>query len=455
MPIAAVPAYLGNNFREASPGLRFGLFLPIWTTRQDQENEVNRRAQARSPEGQKINEQLQHEGMDTVITELCRRQRNPLPGLWDKNDFAAHRAWNDIKALSQSDKKRMEAIVTRQTALATTLSVNSLLSLPATAVAPFTTGLGNEHPLENGFSFLNPYGLPYLPGSGVKGVLRQAGRELAGGEWGDAHGWSEENRYDLPGSETVKHSMLDVLFGRETPGGDTAHLRGALIFWDVIPQIKGDSLMVEIMTPHQGHYYQGKATMGSISPHESGQPTPISFLTVPPGSGFVFHVQCNLTHLRRVAPDLAKDDSATGTPRWKTLLEAAFAHAFDWLGFGAKTAVGYGQFKGLNDAATVPRNVVSSVQAEQVPSIDPEAAQRAEMELFKKALPSLANLPSQIDGVIFTIRNKSDQETRKQCCQALFDFANTNKKKFKSAVKNDKQWAKKLQNLCTELGIGE
>ena len=103
------------------------------------------------------------------------------------------------------------------------------------------------------------------------------------------------------------------------------------MFWDVIPQIKGDSLTVEIMTPHQSHYYQNGAT-----PHESGQPNPISFLTVPPKSGFVFHVQCDLAHLDRIAPALA----ANGL--WKTLLEAAFTHAFKWLGFGAKTAVGYG-----------------------------------------------------------------------------------------------------------------
>lgn len=40
-----------------------------------------------------------------------------------------------------------------------------------------------EHLLENGFAFLNPYGLPYLPGSGVKGVLRQAAREVDKKSW--------------------------------------------------------------------------------------------------------------------------------------------------------------------------------------------------------------------------------------------------------------------------------
>lgn len=37
---------------------------------------------------------------------------------------------------------------------------------------------------------------------------------------------------------------------------------------------------------------------------------------------------------------LAKGED--GRPQWQTLLTAAFEHAFEWLGFGAKTAVGYG-----------------------------------------------------------------------------------------------------------------
>lgn len=132
--------------------------------------------------------------------------------------------------------------------------------------------------------------------------------------------------------------MLDVLFGRDTPSGESDHLRGALRFWDVIPQIEGESLMVEIMTPHQTRYYQDGA-----SPNESGSPNPISFLTVPPGSRFVFHVQCDLALLGR--HDLGKD------ARWKELLSAAFEHAFRWLGFGAKTAVGYGAMTQLAPGA--------------------------------------------------------------------------------------------------------
>lgn len=322
MPIAAVPNYLGRVFKEASPALRFGMLLPVWTERQDQEKEVHARANKRSREAQELRDFLDARGMDATIKELRRTERNPLPGLWDKNDYGAKTAWDSIKALTPSDKKRMEALAARQAHLATSPAFSAhMLTLCATATAPFTTGLGNEHPLENGFSFLTPYGLPYLAGSGVKGVLRQAARELARGEWGDTRGWNDEN--------------INALFGHKT--GDDGLIRGALDFWDVIPQIKGDALAVEVTTPHQGHYYQKKndrKSGSSASPHDSGLPNPITFLTVPPGSGMNFYVRCDEARLKILAPELVES--------WRSLLSAAFEHAFEWLGFGAKTSVGYG-----------------------------------------------------------------------------------------------------------------
>lgn len=336
MSIAAVPKYLGQDFKEASPGMRFGHLLPIWTDRKDQEASVNDRAAKRSREGQEVSNMLREMGMDATIHELTRRERNPLEGLWDINDFAARTAWKSICELRSDDQHRMKALLARQEAAFQTASPNNILRLEALATAPFTTGLGNEHPLENGFTFLNPYGLPYLPGSGVKGVLRQAARELASGEWSETQGWSEQKTIELSiDKKTVGISMLDALFGLESRDGDKQHLRGALTFWDVIPQIAGNSLAVEIMTPHQSHYYQQKSG-DSVSPHDSGSPNPISFLTVPPDSGFTFYVTCDTALLARHAPELIKDEY------WKTLLQAAFEHVFAWLGFGAKTAVGYG-----------------------------------------------------------------------------------------------------------------
>ena len=276
MPIAAVPAYLGQDFSSASPGLRFCMYLPLWS--------------------------------------------DSFALLKDQKTAAAKHACK----LTANDKATLCALAQRQSHAAS--ACPDLLTRDATATAPFTTGLGNEHPLENGFAFLNPYGLPYLPGSGIKGVLRQAARELANGEWGETHGWTEEKIHQPPfsGGKRIDLSVLDVLFGLESDDGGTDHVRGALSFWDALPQIPGDSLAVDIMTPHQSHYYQqrqDRKSGDSTSPHDSGQPNPISFLTLPPGTAFTFHVQCDLDRLAFMAPDLAHGQC------WQLLLTAAYEHA--------------------------------------------------------------------------------------------------------------------------------
>jgi CRISPR-associated protein Cmr6 len=302
MARAAIPAYLGHDFSTASPGLRFGMYLKLWG------------------EDRRSNELLwsTHD-----IAYEVRGQSRQERGVKYENKTSA---LQDARRLNPGEEKAMAALAARQSStFENSVPATARISLDAVTVAPFTTGLGNEHPLENGFAFLNPYGLPYLPGSGIKGVLRQAARELCEGDWGDTQGWTEQ--------------AVTALFGKEPKDGDSEHQRGALTFWDVIPQIKGNQLDVEIMTPHYSHYYQPKRddqSGKSASPHDSGTPTPITFLTVPPGSGFSFHVQCDLALLAHTAAELAQD------ARWKPLLQAAFEHAFAWCGFGAKTAVGYG-----------------------------------------------------------------------------------------------------------------
>jgi len=273
MAIAAVPDYVGKDFSGASPGLRFGMYLPVWNA-----------------------------------------------GGWSRIESKVDDL-RPVVALNPEHKALMAALRQRQHATAARIEPSQVLITEAVAVAPFTTGLGNEHPLENGFAFLNPYGLPYLAGSGVKGVLRKAASELADGLFGGTEGWTS--------------ASIEALFG-STNNNDDSGQRGALIVWDVLPEIAGDALRIEVMTAHQSHYLQS----GS-SPHESGQPNPINFLAVPPRSHFDFIIQCDLPFLKRIAPDLAEGE------RWKTLLQAALTHAFDWLGFGAKTAVGYGAMRSL------------------------------------------------------------------------------------------------------------
>ena len=272
---SAQPAYLKDaDTHEAAPGHRFGLYYAGWNATF---------------------------GKDALSArDALRSIAGPLP---------------------QHSRQLLVALTARQAAAALEADV---FSYPAIASAPFATGLGNEHPLENGFSFLSPYGLPYLPGSGVKGVIRRAAEELLSGEWNeDAQGWSAE--------------AIRALFGpgEEDPTRDSHPQQGALRFWDVFPTppiaILNDKplLSVEIMTPHHSSYYQNETT-----PNTSEAPTPINFLAVVAEARFTFYVECNTTRLN---PELQAN--------WRALIEAAFTHAEKWLGFGAKTAVGYGRMR--------------------------------------------------------------------------------------------------------------
>jgi CRISPR-associated protein Cmr6 len=364
MAIAAVPKYLQEKdpefYLSAPPGHRFLLYFPAWGEDR-QTNRLTWDMKDHVPRIDKKTKRQKVEKSGPVWEDIpndqfaCTIAACKTPPYDEERPRARKpkadpslKAWNPV----------MKSLFARQVAAADQIARHSVLRLEALAISPFTTGLGNEHPLENGFAFLNPYGLPYLPGSGVKGVLRQSARELASGIWGEPSGWNENKVYSLTvGNDVIQLSIIDVLFGLESPEGSQQHVRGALSFWDVIPQIEGNSLLVEIMTPHQSHYYQQKAQAGSTTPHDSGQPNPICFLTVPPGSRFTFHVACDEQHLKRLTEEKAPnapDLLAEGETHWKTLLEKAFQHAFQWLGFGAKTAVGYGAMQAVESIASTP-----------------------------------------------------------------------------------------------------
>jgi len=267
--VAAIPNVVGqNDFSDTPPGHRFGLYFDAW----DQN--------------------------------------------WKIPDAEKQAALRRVALLSGTARQLLSSLHRRQNALAAAVA-NSIWRRSAKSTAPFLTGTGMEHPLENGFAFLNPYGLPYLPGSSVKGVLRRAVELLANGEFGDQCGWDA--------------AAITTLFGYEAPSGEqnAPRNRGSLIFWDVLPEPASGKLAVDIMTPHYSHYYQGNSP-----PTDSGQPNPIMFLTVPPGSRFDFYVQCQTATLPEPLRNI-----------WQSLLDSAFQHAFDWLGFGAKTAIGYGHLQ--------------------------------------------------------------------------------------------------------------
>ncbi|HRH92685.1 MAG TPA: type III-B CRISPR module RAMP protein Cmr6 [Agitococcus sp.] len=288
---------------------------------------------------------------------------------WRLDGHAKTEALEKVLSYSKAAQAQTEALIRRQNTLIKTLDNKHHLSIKAKSISPFMTGTGMEHPLENGFAFLQPYGLPYLAGSSIKGVLRNTARLLADDAFGEGtQGWTP--------------IVIETLFGTEDTTNQTSEdlVRGALTFWDVIisPKetinggISTQSLKIDILTPHQGHYLQGTA-----SPHDSGDPIPVPFLAVGAGAEFNFHIQANPTLLGEY-----KDN-------WQDLMQKCFEYTFDWLGFGAKTAVGYGilqQDKAQAEAAKLAIEKAKKA-AEEAQATQGLSENQALLVMFEKNLP--------------------------------------------------------------------
>lgn len=165
----------------------------------------------------------------------------------------------------------------------------------------FVTGLGLNHPVENGFTWHHTLGTPYIPGTSVKGVVRAHTRLL-----------SEEGK--LTGEE------IDRVFG---PDEGNERSVGSIIFLDAIP-FKPVKLDCDIMTPHYGPYYSS----GKEIPGDWHSPTPIPFLVVDGNQEFLFGL---IPRSAEALPDVQ-------------IVKGWLKDALDLSGAGAKTNVGYGRF---------------------------------------------------------------------------------------------------------------
>lgn len=185
----------------------------------------------------------------------------------------------------------------------------------------FVTGMGNPHPVENGFVWHPTLGVPYLTGAAVKGLIRN---------------YIENNLKD---TEENKKQLLLNWFGStdKDPGADAYESqKGNLIFFDAIP-IEAVQLTVDIMTPHMGDWYQkgaDKPNQAKTLPADWHDPVPIAFLACNKVSlQFSFGFRQYPENKDKPAEKIAKED----------VIEV-LNQALEWIGAGAKTAVGYGRF---------------------------------------------------------------------------------------------------------------
>ncbi len=174
------------------------------------------------------------------------------------------------------------------------------------------------------------YGVPYIPGTALKGVCRATARRHVPDDVVRAlFGWVQDG---LEGQE----GQLD--------NEDKAYA-GLVDFWDALwvptaPRggVSPSALALDVVTPHHGDYYTiptGESAKPRPAPAETDSPVPSQTLTVAPGTRFL------------VVLEFA---DVPGIDAWVPRVKEWLTEALQVHGVGAKTAAGYGRLKPLEQA---------------------------------------------------------------------------------------------------------
>lgn len=159
-------------------------------------------------------------------------------------------------------------------------------------------GTGNESVLETAVTLHRTYGVPYIPGSALKGLAADVARKYCGAHWS-----KDSDAYGL-------------VFGQPDASG-------CITFFDALPEpnIGSKFLHADVLTVHHKEYYQ---LSSSTPPADWDDPNPVPFLSA--------------TGRYLVALAVSSD----GEP-WLDVVFQILKTALAEIGVGAKTSSGYGR----------------------------------------------------------------------------------------------------------------
>jgi CRISPR-associated protein Cmr6 len=159
-------------------------------------------------------------------------------------------------------------------------------------------GTGNESVLETAVTLHRTYGVPYIPGSALKGLAANFARQYCGKDW----------HKDRENYKTV--------FGE-------ADQSGCVVFFDALYKAGNESpLHTDVLTPHHRDYYMNS----DKPPADWDDPNPIHFLSA---TG---------TYLIALAASEGGED-------WLNAVIEILRNALSEIGIGAKASSGYGRMK--------------------------------------------------------------------------------------------------------------
>jgi CRISPR-associated protein Cmr6 len=259
-----------------------------------------------------------------VLTPQRRIALNTHAGLWlDKyiceqsreNTKSRRELVNEVAALSEPPE--YEAYFTRWQDM---LKECEAETREVRVKGRMAVGLGSESVLEASLCLHRTYGVPYIPGSALKGLTASYAHQCLGGDWrkgGKFH---------------------TIVFGNTDEAG-------YMTFFDAL-YIAGTGhakkpLAPDIITVHHQKYYQNTQAV----PRDSDDPNPIPFLSA---TGHYL--------LALAAPDLRH------STKWTDITFQILAQALDKFGIGAKTSSGYGRIAFITPPVKPPDPEVKTAQ---------------------------------------------------------------------------------------------
>ncbi len=217
-------------------------------------------------------------------------------------------------------------------------------------------GLGSAHVLETSITLHHIYGIPYIPGSALKGVCRMvsfwkiAERKNILNDEKELENLQKEFYGELSSNKEILKYQL--LFGAQ-------NFKGLLLFLDAYPELQNNDPIfdLDIMNVHYQSYYNDDR--GQTPPGDWENPVPIVFLTVKEGIKFKFNLLFDAFRaneilkmkeegFKKVMPYKAKEllmEFENSQDKLKDEINDLLEEALKEFGVGAKTRLGYGIFE--------------------------------------------------------------------------------------------------------------
>ena len=243
------------------------------------------------------------------------------------------------------------------------LKALNTLSFTVTTTTPLAIGLGGASPLEVGLTLHHTYGVPYLPGSALKGLARRAAQQMG---------------LDFDSS------------AQKTLFGDTSS-SAYLTYWDALLELNQEQvLQSDVMTVHHQKYYsEAKDKAGKqVWPTDFDDPNPVPFLSVRPGVRFRVALSCCYPEWTRTAAELLE-------------------YGLTELGLWGKTNSGYGYFE-----VKLPEREKSEVEQSQ------ELLERMNKRILgingRNARGEVGGLLGELKGQPLTVRRPVLEAIKKQ-----------------------------------------